>query len=90
MRSGGSYSSYPNWKILIVILLVGAVIGGWLGEVITQFVPTLSGLGKSYSVGIPRFVLDLRVLNLVLGLTIRVDLFSILGLIGAFLVYRRM
>jgi len=90
LRSAGSYSSYPNWKILVIILLVGAVIGGWLGEVITQFVPALSALGKSYSVGIPRFVLDLRVLSLVLGLTIRIDLFSILGLIGGFLVYRRM
>mgnify|MGYP000911218977 FL=1 len=89
----GSYSgnrSYPGWPILLVILVLGAIIGGWLGEILTGLIPALRELGRVYTMGIPRFTLDLEVLTLSFGLTLRIGLFGILGMIAAFIVYRRM
>ncbi|MGI6549918.1 MAG: DUF4321 domain-containing protein [Syntrophomonadales bacterium] len=90
MGSRGNYRSYPGWPILLVILIVGALIGGWLGEAIVKLVPSLAEIGQVYTVGIPHFTLDLVVLSLSFGLTLKISLFSLLGLIGSYFVYRRM
>jgi len=75
---------------MVIVLLLGAILGGWLGEVLIKYVPLLSSVGQSYSIGIPRFHLDLRVVSLLFGFTLRINLFSLLGLVVGFLVYRRM
>ena len=90
MGSRGNYRSYPGWPILLVVLLVGALIGGWLGEALVKLVPSLAEIGKVYTVGIPHFTLDLQVLSLSFGLTLRIGLFGLLGIIGSYLVYRKM
>lgn len=76
--------------MMLLILLVGALLGGWLGQILVHFVPALGNLGSSTSVGIPRFSLDLGVIALSFGLTIKLNLFSLLGMVGAFFVYRQM
>lgn len=90
MGSRGSYRSYPGWPILLLILILGALLGGWLGELLIKLIPALSEVGKEYTVGIPQFTLDLQVLRLSFGLTLRIGLFSLLGIIGSYFVYRRM
>lgn len=90
MGSRSSYRSYPGWPILLLVLIVGALIGGWLGEALVKLVPVLNEVGQVYTVGIPHFTLDLQVLSLSFGLTLRIGLFSLLGIIGSYFVYRRM
>lgn len=90
MRSHSGNRTYPGWQILVVVLLLGAILGGWVGEALIKIVPSLANIGHSFMVGIPRFDLDLKVLSLVFGLTVKLNLFSLLGLIAGFLVYRKM
>lgn len=90
MSSRSGYHAYPGWPILLLILILGAIIGGWLGELLAGLIPALKAMGRVYTMGIPRFTLDLEVLTLSFGLTLRIGLFGILGMIAAFIVYRRM
>lgn len=90
MGSRSSHRSYPGWPILLVVLILGAIIGGWLGEILTGLIPALKEVGRVYTMGIPRLTLDLEVLTLSFGLTLRIGLFGVLGMLAAFFVYRRM
>jgi hypothetical protein len=80
--------------VLLVILILGALIGSVLGEVIGTLAP--GGLleavfSKGINPGIaPPAVLDLKVLTLTLGLTIKINLASLLGIVLALLIYRKL
>ncbi len=79
--------------VLLVIIILGALIGSVIGEVIATLAP--SGLlEKIFSKGInpgltPPAVLDLKVLTLTFGLTMKVNLSSLLGIVLALLIYRK-
>ncbi|MDE6626133.1 MAG: DUF4321 domain-containing protein [Lachnospiraceae bacterium] len=76
-----------NW-ILIVILLCGIVLGGYLGTLASR-VHALSWLGYGNTFGLTSpVVLDLGILVLTFGLTITINIASILGLIIGIIVYR--
>jgi hypothetical protein len=80
--------------VLLVIIILGALIGSVIGEVIATLAP--SGLlEKIFSKGInpgltPPVVLDLKVLTLTFGLTMKVNLASLLGIVLALLIYRKL
>jgi hypothetical protein len=79
--------------VLLVIIILGALIGSVIGEVIATLVPG-GLLEKIFSKGInpgltPPAVLDLKVLTLTFGLTMRVNLSSLLGIVLALLIYRK-
>ncbi len=76
--------------MLLLMLIAGALVVGWIGETLVMFVPVLEGIGRSYSVGIPRFTVDLKILTLTLGFALKLNLFSLLGLVAGFFVYRKM
>jgi hypothetical protein len=79
---------------LLVILILGAVIGSVIGEIIGALVPggyLETIFAKGISPGItPPAVLDLRVLTLTVGATVRINLASVVGIALALLVYRRL
>lgn len=75
---------------LVVILILGALIGTALGELIAYLVP--GGIvERIFSQGItpglqPPATLDLKILSLTFGFTVRINLSSLLGLLlGAYL-----
>ena len=76
--------------MLVLMILVGAVIGSLLWSLVTPYLPEL--FAKSITVGTTGapVSVDLGVLNLTLGLTLHVNIGSMLGMIGAFLIYRKM
>ena len=76
-----------NW-ILLVILLCGIVLGGYLGTLAAD-VGALRWLayGKTYGLTSP-VVLDLGILVFTFGLTITINIASIIGLIIGIIVYR--
>jgi len=80
--------------MLLVILILGALIGSVIGEVIGALVPggiIESIFSKGINPGItPPAVLDLRVVTLTLGATVRINLASVLGIALALLIYRRL
>lgn len=76
-----------NW-ILFVILLCGIVLGGFLGQLASN-VSFLSWLGFGSTFGFTSpVVLDLGILVITFGLTITINIASIIGLIIGVVVYR--
>ena len=80
--------------VLPVILILGALIGSVIGEVIGALAPggyVEAIFAKSISPGItPPAVLDLRVLTLTVGATMRINFASAAGIALALLIYRRL
>lgn len=81
--------SERNFWILVLFILSGLVIGGLLGEVAgnVDFLWWLS-YGQSFGLSSP-LVLNLNILQLTFGLTFKINIASILGLIIAVLIYRK-
>ena len=79
---------------LLVILTLGALIGSVIGEVIGVLVPggyVEAIFAQGVSPGItPPAVLDLKVLTLTLGATMRINLASVLGIALALVIYKRL
>ena len=75
---------------LILLLLAGLVIGGFIGEWLSSY-PTFSFLnyGKTFGLTSP-LILDLNVLVLTFGLTVKFNLASIIGIVIAFIIYIRL
>jgi hypothetical protein len=80
--------------VLLVVLLLGALIGSVLGEVIASLAPG-GYLETVFSKGItpglaPPVVLDLKVLTLTFGVTMKINLASLLGIVLALLICRKL
>ena len=78
-----------NIWILLVFLLAGLVIGGLLGE----FASSVSWLGwlsyeKQFGLENP-LVLDLSVVKLTFGLMFKINVASIIGMILAIFIYKK-
>lgn len=76
--------------MLFLMILVGAVIGSLLWSLVTPYLPAV--FAKSLTVGTTGSPLnvDLGVLTLTLGMTLHVNIGSMLGMIAAFIIYRKM
>ena len=77
-----------NFWILLILLLSGIVLGGFLGS-LAEGISWLSWLnfGQSFGLDTP-LVLNLGVLVITFGLTIRITMASIIGVAIALLIYR--
>ncbi len=76
------------WWILAVIVIAGAVLGSVFADAVGQFT-YLAPLSHSISIGIdPPMRIDLRVLTLTVGFTVRLNLAIVLGIIVAMYVFR--
>ena len=80
-------SGKNNWA-LFLLLLAGIVLGGFIGE-LTSGISGLSWLsyGKSFGFQNPS-VLDLGILVLTFGLSIKITIASIVGVLVAIFIYR--
>ena len=77
-----------NFWILLLLMLAGIVLGGFIGEM-TAGVPMLSWLSFGPSFGIsPPINLDLGILVITFGLSIKITMASIIGIVIALLVFR--
>lgn len=77
-----------NFWILLLLLLSGIVLGGFLGN-LAAGIPWLSWLnfGQSFGLDTP-LVLNLGVLIITFGLSIKITMASIIGVALALLIYR--
>lgn len=78
-----------NTLVFIIFILCGIVIGGLLGE-LSKSINWLNWLsyGQLFGFSDP-FTLDLGVLQLTLGLMIKINIASIIGIVVAVFVYRK-
>jgi hypothetical protein len=83
-------SRSPGWPVLLVLLVLGGIIGGWIGQALTKVWPSLAALGSTQSLGIPSFTLDLGVFTISFGFMLHISAFTLVGFVLAYLVYRKM
>ena len=84
MRKAGSKSPW----VLLVLMLAGIVLGGFIGT-LTQNSSALSWLnyGQFFGLDSP-IILNLGIMVITFGLSIKITIASILGLILAAIIYR--
>ena len=77
-----------NFWILLILLLSGIVLGGFLGS-LAEGISWLSWLnfGQSFGLNSP-LVLDFGLLVITFGLTIKITMASIIGVALALIIYR--
>lgn len=78
------------WWILVVIVIAGAMLGSVLASAVGEST-YLSWIARSLTVGLsPPVVVDLHVLTVTLGFTLRLNLAVVLGILIAAFVFRRL
>lgn len=76
-----------SWALLLMIL-AGVVLGGFIGQLASK-VSFLSWLNYGQTFGLSQpMVLDLGILVLTFGLTIKITIAGILGIVLAIIIYR--
>lgn len=76
-----------NWALFLLIL-AGIVLGGFIG-MMTEGVPALSWLGYGQSFGLEGpLTLNLGILVISFGLSIKITIASIIGVVLAIIIYR--
>jgi len=80
--------------VLLIFILIGGMLGGIFGEILSVMAPngTIQNIfASTFSPGInPPLTIDLVLLKLAFGLSIKVSLLSVLGMfLGAYL-YKQM
>lgn len=78
-----------NIWILLIVVLSGLVVGGLLGDLASS-VSWLKWLayGESFGLSNP-IVLDLSILQLTFGLMMNINIASIIGMVLAIFIYRK-
>lgn len=78
-----------NIWILIIFILSGLVIGGLLGEIASK-VDFLWWLGYGNTFGLTSpLELNLNIVKITFGLTFRINIASIVGMLAAIFIYRK-
>lgn len=76
-----------NWALFLMIL-AGIMLGGFIGS-LAAGVPGLSWLNYGQNFGFANpIVLDLGILVITFGLTIKITIASIIGILIAIIIYR--
>lgn len=75
----------------IFIVLFGAICGSFIGDIIGTNVKSLIFFKSVYSIGMPKpLILDLRVIIITFGLNFNINLMTIIGVILAIILYRKL
>ena len=79
---------YRNFWILLIMLLAGIVLGGFMGQM-AEGIPWLGWLnfGQSFGLDSP-LVVNFGILGMTFGLTIKITMASIIGVAIALIIYR--
>ena len=79
---------YKNFWILLIMLLAGIVLGGFMGQM-AEGIPWLGWLnfGQSFGLDSP-LVVNFGILVITFGLTIKNTMASIIGVAIALIIYR--
>ena len=79
---------YRNFWILLIMLLAGIVLGGFMGQ-LAEGISWLNWLnfGQSFGLDLP-LVINFGILVITFGLTIKITMASIIGVAVALIIYR--
>lgn len=84
MKGAGSKNSWA----LFLLILAGIVLGGFIG-MLAEGVPALSWLAYGQTFGLEEpIVMNLGLMVITFGLTIKITIASIIGVVLAVIIYR--
>lgn len=76
---------------LFFIILLGAICGSLIGDMLGSNIKYLSALKSVYSIGTSRpLSVDLKILSISFGLNFNISLMSIIGIMLAIIIYRKL
>ena len=79
---------YKNFWILLIMLLAGIVLGGFMGQ-LAEGISWLNWLNSRQSFGLDSpLVINFGILVITFGLTIKITMASIIGVAVALIIYR--
>ena len=85
MKSSEKKNSY-----FIFFMLLGAISGSLIGELLGQNINALGFLKNTYTIGMGTpMLIDLKVLSVTFGLNFNVNIMSIIGIVLAIILYRK-
>ena len=84
MKGAGGKNSWA----LFLLILAGIVLGGFIG-MLTQDIPALSWMSYGQTFGFDEpIILNLRIMIVTFGLSIKITISSIIGVVLAVIIYR--
>ncbi|MDK2800732.1 MAG: hypothetical protein PWP27_774 [Clostridiales bacterium] len=81
-----------NTWIFVLLLLVGIVIGGFLGEFLSQYkYLAFLNYGKEFGINLNRpLLLDLNIMKLSFALLFNINIASIIGIIISIIIFTKL
>ena len=79
-------SGRSGW-IMLLMVVCGLVVGGFLCELLGKYFPILK---YGYNLGVSAHEWNFHVLRLTFGFDFNINMFSILGIVIAIYIYRRL
>jgi len=79
--------SPKNFWVLLLLIVVGSIFGSLIGQALDQYLPLLN-FGQS--VGLAPTTVNLAVLKVTLGMTLHLNIASIIGFFIALVIYSRL
>lgn len=76
-----------NVWVLLLLLLSGSVVGGFIGDV---FKTTFKWLSYGKTLGFDTFTLDLNIIKITLGFVMSINIASIIGIMIAIFIFSRL
>lgn len=80
-------NSNKSVAFMIIMLIIGLIIGGFLGAFFGKYLPALS---YGYNLGVSNHTWDLGVLKFTFGFMMKVNVFSVIGIIIAYFLYKKL
>lgn len=82
--------SNKNPILLIFFIILGGILGTFLGDLLGSKIPGLSFFKTIYSIGTASpLLIDIKIFTLTLGVNIKLNIMSIIGIILAIIIYRK-
>jgi hypothetical protein len=83
-------SSEKKNSYFIFFILIGAICGSLIGELLGDNINALGFLKNTYTIGMSTpMLIDLKVLSVTFGLNFNVNIMSIIGIVLAIILYRK-
>jgi len=79
-------SGRSGWTMLLMVIC-GLVVGGFLGELLGKYLPILK---YGYNLGVSAHEWNFHVLRLTFGFSFNINMFSVLGIVLAIYLYRKL
>jgi hypothetical protein len=77
-------------QYFIFFILIGAISGSFIGELLGDNIDALKFLKNTYTIGMGRpMLIDLKVLAVTFGINFNISIMSILGIVLAIILYRK-